>query len=83
MRLEIESFEVFHEDENCIELRGMNADGICVGHVSVSLKFRGWCIGGRSHFSSSRGLTKVSSNGRGWKVRLIDEAKLGLIAALR
>lgn len=83
MRRDIDKFDVFSENADHITLRGINSEGISIGLVSVSLKFRGWTLGGCSHFSSAHGLTKVSSNGRGWKARLIDEAKAGLKAALR
>ena len=83
MEREIEHFEVFSENSEHLTFKGINVDGICIGLVSVSLKFRGWVLGGCSHFTSNRGLTMVSKNGRGWKVRLIDEAKRGLQCALR
>ena len=78
----IDRFEVFSENSEHITFKGINQDGICIGLVSVSLKFRGWVLGGSSHFSSNHGLTNVSANGRGWKQRLIDEAKCGLQIAL-
>lgn len=83
MEREIDEFEVFSENADHITFKGINKDGICVGLVSISLKFRGWMLGGCSHFSSSHGLTKVSANGRGWKSRLVEEAKNGLQYALR
>jgi hypothetical protein len=83
MEREISKFEVFSEDSDHITFKGMNEDGICIGLVSVSLKFRGWMLGCCSHFHSSHGLTEVSANGRGWKSRLVEEAKNGLQYALR
>ena len=77
------AFEVFSENSEHITLKGLNESGICIGLVSISLRFRGWTLGGCSHFSSNHGLTAVSRNGRGWRARLIDEAKRGLQCAFR
>ena len=78
MAQKIERYEVFSENSEHIAFKGVDESGICIGIVSVSMRFRGWVIGGRSHFSSNCGLTVVSKNGRGWRSRLIDEAKNGL-----
>jgi len=72
-------FEVFSEDDDHICFKAVNKEGISLGMMTVSLKYRGWQIGCASYFSSDRGLTKVSSNGRGWKDRLVAEGKAGLL----